>query len=239
MNSHYLQELKTGIVHLFYPRLCEGCNKPLLAAEKVLCISCSMQLTETGYSNLEDNETVSRFAGRVPFIYATSYAYFTNDGLLQHLLHGLKYKNKKEIGTYLGRRLGHSMGQLLLMSTQQIPIDLIVPVPLHKRKEAKRGYNQSMFIAEGISEVLNIPASDKILTRTKNTESQTNKTRSERVKNMEQAFECNDPGRTTGKHILLCDDVLTTGATLEACAIALAKDKTIKISFATVGIAVS
>src|SRR3954471_20186083 len=97
MNSSFLNELKEGMLHLFYPRLCEGCNKPLLSAEQVLCISCGTHIPETGYHHIADNETALRFAGRVPFISATSFAYFTNDGLLQHLLHGLKYKDKKEI----------------------------------------------------------------------------------------------------------------------------------------------
>ena len=239
MKTQILKELKHGITHLFYPNLCEGCAKPLLAAEKVLCISCALHLPETSYNDILDNETAMRFAGRVPFIYATSYAYFTNDGLLQHLMHGLKYKNKKEIGVYLGRKLGQSIKRSLLTIEQPLPIDIIVPVPLHKIKKAKRGYNQSMFIAEGISEVLNVPASDDLLVRTRNTETQTHKTRTERITNMNEAFRIFGEDKLTGKHILLCDDVLTTGATLEACALALAADKSIKISFATVGIAVS
>ena len=244
MNGQFLQDIKQGITHLFYPRMCEGCCKPLLTTEKILCISCSMQLPETGYPDIEDNETASRFAGRIPFVYATSYAYFTSDGLLQHLLHGLKYKDKKEIGYYLGKRLGQSIQKNLLTAAQHgtlqpLPIDIIIPVPLHKAKHAKRGYNQSMLIAEGISDILKIAASDKLLVRKRNTESQTNKTRAERVNNMTEAFEIREKGKLTGKHILLCDDVLTTGATLEACALALMKDKSIKISLATIGIAVS
>jgi len=242
MNLQFIRELNHGLTHLFYPRLCEGCSRPLLPAERILCISCSMQLPETGYHDLEDNETAVRFAGRIPFVYATSYAYFTADGLLQHLLHGLKYKDKKEIGYYLGKRLGQNMQSMLAAGLHgkdmYQPIDLVIPVPLHKAKEAKRGYNQSMLIAEGIGEVLGIPVS-ALLQRKRNTESQTNKTRAERVANMEDAFEVMEKSKLTGKHILLCDDVLTTGATLEACARALLKDKSIKISIATVGIAVS
>jgi ComF family protein len=232
-----LNDLRQGIAHLFYPRLCEGCSKPLLTAEEVLCIGCALHLPATGYAGIEDNETALRFAGRVPFIYAATFAYFTNDGLLQHLLHGLKYKDKKEIGGYLGRLLGSSLQDGLNKIEQPLPIDLVIPVPLHKAKKAKRGYNQSMLIAAGISDILGIPASDEVLVRTRNTESQTNKTRAERVANMRDAFELREA--VTGKHILLCDDVLTTGATLEACALALLKDKTVKISLATVGIAVS
>jgi ComF family protein len=235
MNTLFLKEIRHSIIHLFYPRLCEGCGKPLITEEEVLCISCSLQVPETGYHDIEDNETALRFAGRVPYINATSYAYFTNDGLLQHLVHGLKYGNKKETGYYLGRRFGRS-----LQKTGWIgEIDMIIPVPLHKAKKAKRGYNQSMLIAEGMGEILHIPVSENILLRVKDTESQTHKTRSERVNNMAGAFTINGKSQLKGKHILLCDDVLTTGATLEACAMALMKEESIKISIATIGIAIS
>jgi predicted amidophosphoribosyltransferase len=173
MRHTFLNDLGQGIIHLFYPRLCEGCSKQLVATEQVLCLSCAMQLPETGYHNIADNETTLRFAGRVPFTHATSFAYFTNDGLLQHLLHGLKYKGKQEIGNYLGRQFAYSLKQTNWISS----VDVIIPVPLHRTKQAKRGYNQSMLIANGLSEVLGIPASDKFLLRTKDTESQTNKTR--------------------------------------------------------------
>ena len=235
MNLQPLKELRHGLAHLFYPRLCEGCSKPLLAAEQVLCIGCSMELPETGYHNIADNETAMRFAGRVPFEHATSYAYFTNDGLLQHLLHELKYKGKKEVGYYLGRQLGLGLQKAEWIST----VDLIIPVPLHAAKSAKRGYNQSLLIAEGMSEVLGIPAADDLLMRVRDTESQTHKSRTERVNNMADAFTISGRAHLKRKHILLCDDVLTTGATIEACALALMKEESIKISVGTIGIAVS
>ncbi len=235
MNNPFLKELKHGFVHLLYPRLCEGCSKPLMAAEKVLCIGCSLEIPETGYHHIADNETALRFAGRIPFVLATSYAWFTNDGLLQHLVHGLKYKNKKETGLYLGRRFGRALKETDWIAD----IDMIVPVPLHPAKQAKRGYNQSMLIAEGMSAALNIPASDNILLRVRDTESQTNKTRAERVDNMAGAFKRGKNGVRGCKHILICDDVLTTGATLEACALALMAGESVKISVATIGIAVS
>jgi len=235
MKFEGLRQLHHGLVHLFYPRLCEGCAKPLLGVEDVLCTGCAMELPETGYHRIADNETAMRFAGRVPFAYATTLAYFTADGLLQHLLHGLKYKGRKEIGLYLGRRLGEGLKGA---GWAEVP-DMIIPVPLHKAKEAVRGYNQSTLIAEGISEKLHIPVYDDILLRVKNTESQTRKTRTERAENMQDTFRLKEKGMLTNKHILLCDDVLTTGATLEACALALLGEKGIRISIATVGIAVS
>ncbi len=221
-------------MHLFYPRLCEGCNKPLVAGEELLCVGCAVELPETNYHNISDNESALRFAGRIPFQYATTLAYFTNDGLLQHLLHGLKYKGKQEIGYYLGRRLG-----LGLRETDWIAsVDLIIPVPLHITKQNSRGFNQSKLIADGIASVTNQPVSEGMLTRVRNTETQTHKTRTERVNNMQDAFTITAPGTLTNKHILLCDDVLTTGATLEACALALLAAEGVKISIATIGIAV-
>ena len=229
-----LKDLTHGLVHLFYPRLCEGCTKPLLATEEVLCISCELEIPETNYHDTPGNETELRFAGRIPFSHASSFAYFTDDGLLQHLVHGLKYKNKKGNGYYLGKRFGQS----LLTTDWVSSIDIIIPVPLHPAKEAKRGYNQSMLIAEGMSEALHKHASDKILLRIRDTESQTRKTRAERVDNMAGAFKVRENSGLAGKHILICDDVLTTGATLEACALALMTHDTLKISIVTIGITV-
>ena len=235
MNIRYLHDIKESMLHLFYPRLCEGCNKPLLAGEEVLCISCSLEIPETNYHHIPDNETAIRFAGRIPFIYATTFAWFSNDSLIQHMVHDLKYRNKKETGIYLGRRLGERLRE----TNWWKEIDIIVPVPLHKAKQAKRGYNQSMLIGEGMAEVTGIPVSDRLLVRVRHTESQTNKTRAQRVDNMKDAFKIYDNGALAGKHVLIIDDVLTTGATIEACALALSAAESIKISVATIGIAIS
>ncbi len=230
-----LTELKEGFLQLFYPRLCEGCSKPLIAAEEVLCIGCAPLLPETGYHSLADNETALRFAGRVPFQYATSFAYFTDDSLLQHLLHGLKYKGKQEIGRYLGARFATSLGTTSWFSS----VDAIVPVPLHPTKLAERGYNQSTVIGQAMVGTHGSRLKGDILKRKRDTESQTRKTRAERAENMAGAFVVNNPATMSGKHILIIDDVLTTGATIEACAHALMAIENVKISIATIGIAVS
>jgi ComF family protein len=227
------REMAHGLTHLFYPRLCEGCSKPLAGGEDVLCMGCALELPATGYHLVADNETAMRFAGRLPYVKATTYAYFTPDGLLQHLLHGLKYGKKKETGNYLGRQLGMELKECGWTEG----VDIIVPVPLHPKKEALRGYNQSRLIAEGISEVTNVPVSEKILTRVKHTESQTQKTRAERTENMRDAFKVAHPQLLEGKHVLIIDDVLTTSATIEACALALLAVKDVRISIATIGIA--
>src|ERR1043165_6842048 len=148
-----VQQVKSicnSLLHLFYPRLCEGCSKPLLLQETVLCISCTAHLPRTEYHSIPDNDTSNRFAGRIPCQHATTFAYFTPDGLLQHLLHELKYHGKQEIGVYLGRQFGHDLRDSDWIQT----IDLILPVPLHPKKEAERGYNQSKLVADGLGEAL-------------------------------------------------------------------------------------
>lgn len=228
-------ELKKGITHLFYPHLCEGCSRPMVADEDVLCTACEAMLPETNYHAIPGNDTALRFAGRIPFQHATSLAYFTDEGLLQHLLHGLKYRGRQDTGRYLGRRLGAGLAATTWISG----IDAIVPVPLHLSRTQRRGYNQSQVLAEGIATITRKPVISTALARTRNTESQTNKTRQERAENMKAAFAVVDRAAVAGKHILLIDDVLTTGATLEACATALLAVDGVKISIATIGIAVS
>lgn len=217
---------------LLFPELCEGCKQPLLSSEDVICLNCETQLSKTNYHHIPNNETAVRLQGRIPFQHATSFAYFTKEGLLQHLLHGLKYKDKKQNGYFLGKELGNAIKNL------NWGIDAIVPVPLHSKKELQRGYNQSAIIAEGISEILNIPVITNCLIRTKHTESQTDKTREERIENVHEAFKLIHSESVINKHILLIDDVLTTGATIESCALSLMKETEIRISIATCGIAV-
>lgn len=230
-----LGELGAGLTHLFYPRLCDGCTKPLLQEEEVLCLNCSIyNLPRTAYHHIPENETFMRFAGRVKVEKATSLAYFTADGLLQHLLHKLKYEDRKDVGTYLGTQLGYD----LLQVGWATGIDAIVPVPLHPKKEATRGFNQATVIAAAMGEVLKLPVLANAVKRTRFTETQTQKTREERIENMLGAFEVLDAAEINGKHILLIDDVLTTGATLEACALSLLAVQGVKLSIATIGIAV-
>ena len=221
------------LMQLFFPRLCEGCSQSLMRQEKVLCIGCTAELPLTNYHDQSSNDSTLRFAGRLPFEKATSLAYFTPEGLLQHLLHQLKYKDKQEVGIYLGEHLGYG-----LRGTEWIAhLDAIIPVPLHPQKEAARGYNQAKLIAEGMAEVLSIPVVDSVLYRRRHTESQTKKSRTERIDNMKDVFAVRKPEMLNNKHVLLVDDVLTTGATLEACALTLSAIQGAKTSFATVGIA--
>jgi ComF family protein len=226
-----VKELAQGFSHLLFPKLCEGCNSPLMKGEDVLCLQCESLLPFTHYHHLPENETVLRLSGRVPFRHATSLAYFTQQSLLQHLIHGLKYKDRRQNGIFLGKELGKAIAPL------HWGIDAVVAVPLHRKKEAKRGYNQSSFIAEGIAAVLNIPVLENVIVRSRFTESQTDKTREQRIENVSKAFEIRKPDVIKGKHLLLTDDVLTTGATLESCALSLLSVPQVSVSIATIGIA--
>ena len=234
MPGNVWYDLSRGLFHLFFPRLCVSCSSTLRTGERVLCLSCVVQLPETGYHDHAANDTVMRLAGRFPFRNATSYGYFTHDGLLQHLLHQLKYNNNREVGRYLGEKLAYG-----LKKTDWVAgIDMIVPVPLHRSRLLERGYNQSELIADGMAKVLDKPVVAHVLLRKRHTESQTKKTREERLNNMSDAFVVPDPAPVRGKHILLIDDVLTTGATLEACALTLLAIDGVSVSIATIGIAV-
>jgi ComF family protein len=233
--TNILSRFAEGLVALFYPNLCASCRRPLVNSEQVLCLTCEQLLPETGYHHIPHNETAVRFSGRVPFVYATSFAWFTSEGLLQALMHQLKYQNGKQIGYYLGGLLG----KRLMEAGWAKAVDVIVPVPLHPDKEAARGYNQSLLICKGLSAATGVPINSNLLTRTRNTASQTNKTRGERVVNVEGAFAVALADIRLDVHVLLVDDVLTTGATLEACALELRHAGITKISIATIGIAAS
>lgn len=167
--------------------------------------------------------------GRVAVENASAYAYFNKQSVMQNLLHQLKYKGKKEIGLYFGRRIGEALGS----SGRYKGIDAVVPLPLFFKREKKRGYNQAAMIGEGIAEIMDLPVLNNVVTRKRNTETQTHKTRTERWENIEGKFELINKEEVEGKHVLLVDDVLTTGATLEACGSELLKARELKLSIAT------
>ena len=225
-----IQHIGKGIAHLFFPRLCEGCKKPLLPKETVLCIGCELKLPFT--SSLTDNEAVQKLSGLFPFIHAEALLLFSKEGIAQHLMHQFKYRNKQEIGRHLGAELGKKIKE----KNQQA--DVLIPIPLHKKKEYQRGFNQAKLICEGMAEVLQIPINDEAVQRIRFTTSQTDKSREERMENVKDCFKVIDPTSLEGKHILLVDDVLTTGATLSSCAGELLKLEGVQVSVATIGLAV-
>ena len=226
-----------SIVHdfisLIYPRICCGCGITLMRREAVICTWCLHHLPRTGF-HLDDDNPVSRmFWGRAHIEMAASFLYFHKGSRVQHLIHQLKYKSKTEIGIRLGELYGHE----LIKSPLFAGISVIIPVPLHPRKKRKRGYNQSEVIARGISSVLKVPVDTKSLIRKTYTETQTRKTRFKRWENVKEVFVINNPGQIRGKHILLVDDVITTGATLEACANRVLEAEGTRVSIASVACA--
>lgn len=201
-----------SIIDLLYPRLCPGCGNDLLQKEMQLCMHCFSTLPHTFFALHPENPVEKLFYGRLQLQAAHSEFYFTKSELIQKLLHQLKYKGNREIGHYLGTLAAES----LFTSNRFSEIDCIVPLPLHPAKQFRRGYNQAAIIGQGISEVLNIPLFDKHIAK-KSTETQTKKNRVNRWRNVSESFFITDRNKIKDKHILLVDDVITTGATIEAC----------------------
>jgi ComF family protein len=218
-----------NIFNLFFPELCSVCEKSLSGEERIICVPCRLDLPLTNYSNWKGNNVETSFHGRIPIENATSLLYFNKKGNVQKLIHQLKYKNKQEIGTFLGNWLGEEMER----SKRFTEIDYIIPVPLHSSKMKKRGYNQVSTFGNSLSDKLNIPFLENVLKRISKSKTQTLKNRFERSKDVDQKFELTDLQILKNKHILLIDDIITTGATLEACSIQLLQSSKIKISIAT------
>jgi ComF family protein len=224
-----LKDIKEAILHLTFPHVCEGCGSDVLEVEHFLCLRCLSSLPQTKFHLHANNPIEKIFWGRVPLTYATAQYYFTKESLMQRLMHSFKYKNNKELGLYLGRL----MGQALSESDRFTDVDVLLPLPLFKSKERKRGYNQATVLCEGIADVLKKPLLIDVVVRTEHTETQTKKNRIERWQNMEGRFELVNIKAIEGKHVLLVDDVVTTGATLEACSRELLLAEDIKLSIAT------
>lgn len=201
-----------NLLSLFYPRLCAGCGDALQQNEEHLCLHCMMHLPETNFHKEHDNPLTNIFAGRVRVREVASLLYYKKGNNVQHILHALKYKGQKEVGAFLGEYYG----KLLLQEPRYQSIDCIVPIPLHPRKQRKRGYNQSEWIAKGLSAGMGKPYRTDILTRAQFTETQTRKSRFNRWENVKEVFAASGDESVEGRHLLVCDDVLTTGATMEA-----------------------
>lgn len=220
----------TGFSHLLYPHNCEGCGTDVLNETDILCTKCLHQLPETGFCNTPDNPVEKTFYGRLNFSNAAAAYYFTKDSLLQHLMVQLKYRNNKEAGFYLGKQLGY----LLQDAERFSDVDALIPLPLNPKKEMKRGYNQAAVICEGIASVWQKPVLKDAVIRTQFTETQTQQDRIHRWQNMQNVFAVADKNSIQGKHVLLVDDVITTGATLEACGAAILNSAPTKLSIATI-----
>lgn len=221
-----------NIKSLIFPEICFGCNDFLISGEKTICTTCRHDLPVTNFHRIEDNPVKKVFYGRVVIENATSFIWFHKNSIVQQLIHNLKYKGFEEIGTFLGEWYGYELSESPLYKN----IDLVLPVPLHPKKLKKRKYNQVAEFARCISNIIGATYRDDILIQTKKTTSQTKKSRMDRWSEKKSAYNITKGTNLTGKHILLVDDVITTGATIEACAKVLKNHQNCKVSIATIAI---
>ena len=221
---------------LISPRLCVVCGNRLSVTEEVVCSKCYLHLPRTDFANeLYENVMAKLFWGQIKLEKATALFYYEPHAETARILYELKYKNHPEIGVVMGRM----MAKELMKSGLFEDIDALVPVPLAKKREHERGYNQSLELAKGVSEVTHLPIADQVVRRTKFVDSQTHRGRWERNENVEGVFELVDGDSLSGKHVLLIDDVVTTGATIIACAQEMQKASNVRISVLALGFAKS
>jgi ComF family protein len=221
-----IQEYYIDFINLFYPNTCSACGNTLIKQEEIICTTCLYNLPKTKYWLEKDNPISKIFWGRVQIENACSYYFFSKGSIFRDLIHKLKYNGAKEIGSCMGKYFGYVLADSPLYSD----IDIIIPVPLHPKKEKKRGYNQSDWIAMGLSEGMKKEWNGKLLFRKVATETQTKKSKFERWQNVENIFNIKNPKKLIGKHILLVDDVITTGSTIEACANSILSIENTKVS---------
>lgn len=226
-------QLAADFISLFYPQLCAACDGELLQGEEHICINCIISLPYTGYETQPANPVEQSFWGRVDIVSATSLLHFRKGNKTQHIMHRIKYKGEKELAQYIGGLAAQGISN----NPRFEGLDAIIPVPMHKAKQRKRGFNQSEWFAKGLGEKLAIPVITDVLLKTTATASQTKKTRWERWLNLEEVLTVNHPETIANKHILIVDDTLTTGATIEHCAQTLKKAVPCKISVATMAVA--
>jgi len=229
-----IKNYASDLFGLFYPDICLACSRKLLKGENAICFRCVGELPQTEYWLNADNKLMNRFKGRVELQSAAALFYFKQDGPVQHLLHQLKYRNRQEVGEFIGKIFGTKLKEENSVIKN---IDLIVPVPLHWKKLKLRGYNQCDPFAQGLSEVMNIPWSSTAIERTHENISQTKKKRFDRYGNVAEIFSVCDEQQLKDKHVLLVDDVVTTGATAEACLQTILKTSGTKASFASIAAA--
>ncbi|HEY0979195.1 MAG TPA: phosphoribosyltransferase family protein [Flavobacteriales bacterium] len=228
MGSPFTEVFK-DVVGLFLPRLCGGCDRPLMRAEAALCLACAMDLPRNRFHDDPMNPVERLFHGRLSLEAASAFLRFEPRGMVQRLLHRLKYNGDEAIGHELGRRMGDELQRSMRFAS----VDAALAVPLHPRKERQRGYNQSQVLVDGITEVSPIRSLHRELVRGRHTASQTRRGRMDRWTNVQEAFTLRDPGALQGLHVLIVDDVVTTGATIESCAQLLAQVPGVRISVFT------
>jgi ComF family protein len=223
-----------GVKHLFYPHLCAHCGTVELPNKVALCLACQSSIPHTYFHQLPDNPVEKVFWGRLPFHQAASFCYFSKGSIVQNLLHQIKYHGRKELGIYLGQQMGYWLQE----SPRFADIDLILPLPLHPKRLAERGYNQASLLAEGIADITKTVVREDCLTRPKETQTQTRKHRQDRWQSMDQKFSLNQGQLLVNKHILLVDDLITTGATMEGAGQVFASIPGVRLSLVSFAFAV-
>ena len=222
-------KLLKDLFYLFYPNICANCSEQLLQNEKVICIFCRHDLPLTNFQSYTKNKVSRIFSGRITIEKAYSLLFLRKQGITKNLIHDLKYKGNEEVGVFFGNWIGEIVAKNKEFST----VDFIVPVPIHAKKKKIRGYNQVTKFGECLSMHLKVPLNEDVLIRQSATKTQTLKSRFERFNDLESKFLARNASVFIEKHILIIDDVITTGATLEACAKELLKTPGVKISILT------
>jgi len=222
-----------NLINLLFPKLCQGCENLLRNNEPVICVACRHDLPYTNHLTVKENETFKKFYGRLPILHASSIVYFHKKGMVQELIHKLKYKGVQEIGTYFGNLYGFELNAI----HSEEKFDTIIPVPLHPKKRRERGYNQVTSFGEALSETINIPLNETLLIRKRYSKTQSQKNLLGRTEMDTALFDVVFSEKDHNKHFLLIDDVLTSGATLEACGKALLKIPGAKLSIVTIAFA--
>lgn len=220
-------------LNLIFPPTCVACQKELVQGEEHCCLNCFLELPKTHYHLYPENPVLRSFTGRFPLEKGAAWLQFQKGGVIQAAMHAIKYQNRPQLASYLASLAAKEWEESDFFKD----IDLIVPVPLHWRKQIKRGYNQADFIAKGLAAVLEIPVNDKFLYRSAYRHSQTTEGRFKRWRNVNTVFALKTHLAVTDKHILLVDDVLTTGATMEACLKVLSEMENCRFSIFTLAYA--
>lgn len=228
-----IDKMIKNLLNLFFPKVCLSCDNQLEENEMYMCTNCRHVLPLTNFENIQDNEVTKILYGRVELHYASSLLWFSKKGLVQHLLHNLKYKGHEEVGEFLGKWHGEELRNYEGFKS----VDVVIPVPLHSKRLRQRGYNQVHKFGEEIANALDCDFNTNVLQKSKSTKTQVFKDRIRRWNNDDTLFLVTDYDILKGKHILLVDDIITTGATLETCANALLKIEGVTLSVATMAIA--
>ena len=231
---NYLFDLWDDFMSLLFPRLCYACGAHLLRNEKLICTECHVFIPRTGFHLKRENPVEQLFWGRCKIEKAAAYSFYNRGSRIRRLIHNLKYRGAREAGFEIGRIYGDA----LRISGFTDDIDLIMPVPLHPSKEKQRGFNQSKIISDGLADTTGLPVVTDVLVRESRSATQTRRSRYDRWTNVEGIFAVYDSEKIKDRHILLVDDVITTGSTIEACANELLKVDGVRISVVAIAAAV-